>query len=119
MTEVGPYSRPHVLAKLDGRRREAKLMETVRNDLTEHIGGNPTATQKALIDRAAWLQLHVSLMDAKTLDDGGPLSERDSRQYLAWSNALTRILRDLGADKKPGQKPQRSLKDLLSQGTAA
>lgn len=119
MSGVGPYSRPHVLAKLDGRTREARLMQTVRGDLTAHIGSKPTATQKALIDRAAWLQLHVSLMDAKTLEEGGPLSERDSRQYLAWSNALTRILRDLGADKKPGQKPQRSLKDLISEGKAA
>lgn len=119
MPEIGPYSRPHVLAKLDGRRREAKLMQTVREDLTAHIGGNPTATQKALIDRAAWLQLHVSLMDAKTLEDGGPLSERDSRQYLAWSNALTRILRDLGADKPRSAKPKQSLRDLIGQGAAA
>ncbi|MBB4272333.1 hypothetical protein [Rhizobium mongolense] len=118
MPDIGPYSRPSVLAKLDGRTREARLMQTVRDDLTAHIGGNPTATQKALIDRAAWLQLHVSLMDAKTLDDGGPLSERDSRQYLAWSNALTRIMRDLGADK-PRSKPKRSLQDLLAEGVAA
>jgi hypothetical protein len=94
-------------------------MQTVREDLTAHIGGNPTAPQAALIDRAAWLQLHVSLMDAKTLEEGGPLSERDSRQYLAWSNALTRILRDLGTDKKPGSKPRRTLQDLLTGGAAA
>ncbi|MEK1928492.1 MAG: hypothetical protein AAAC47_01670 [Pararhizobium sp.] len=118
MSDIGPYSRPSVLAKLDGRTREARLMQTVRDDLTAHIGGRPSATQKALIDRAAWLQLHVSLMDAKTLEDGGPLSERDSRQYLAWSNSLTRIMRDLGADQ-PKNKPKRSLQDLLAEAAAA
>ncbi|OQP86024.1 hypothetical protein BTR14_13150 [Rhizobium rhizosphaerae] len=120
MHEVGPHSRPNVLAKLDGRRREAKLMQKVRKELSEHIGGKLTAPQRALIERAAMLTLHLALMDAKVLEeDAGPLSERDSRQYLAWSNALTRIMRDLGADKKPGQKPKLSLKDLLAQGATA
>ena len=113
---IGPYSRPNALAKMDGRSREARLLQKTRADLIEHIGGKPTATQLSLIDRAAWLQLHVSLMDAKTMEEGGPSSERDSRQYLAWSNALTRILRDLGADKKPGQRPKQTLKDLITQG---
>jgi hypothetical protein len=119
MSEVGPYSRPNVLAKLDGRRREARLMQTVRDELTDHVGGNPTAPQRALIERAAMLTLHVALMDAKVMEpDAGPLSERDSRQYLAWSNALTRIMRDLGADKPKSNKPQRSLQDLIA-GQAA
>ena len=98
MREIGPHSRPNVLAKLDGRRREARLMQTVRAELTEHVGGNPSATQKALIERAAWLTLHVSLMDQKLIEqgEGSTLSEHDSRQYLAWSDSLQRILRDIG-----------------------
>lgn len=119
MADIGPYSRPTSLAKLDGRTREARLMRAVRDDLTSHLGGNLTAPQKALVERAAWLSLHIALMDEKTMTEGGPGSERDSRQYLAWSNALTRILRDLGADQKPGQKPQRTLKDIIGLGAAA
>ena len=91
---IGPYSRPNVLAKLDGRTREAALLRRVRADLTAHVGGHPTATQRALIDRAALLSLHVALFDARALESGG-LSERDSRSYLAYSNSLSRCLRAL------------------------
>ncbi|MCA0344132.1 MAG: hypothetical protein LCH99_30985 [Proteobacteria bacterium] len=120
MAKLGPHHRPNALAKLDGRTREAQLMRKVRIDLTDHIGGFPSATQAALIDRAAWLSLHVALMDEKTMQpDAGPLSERDSRQYLAWSNALTRILRDLGADRPKASKPRQSLADMIKQGRAA
>lgn len=118
MHEIGPYSRPNVLVKLDGRRREARLMQNVREELTAQVGGHPTATQRALIERAAMLTLHVSLMDAKVLEpDAGPLSERDGRQYLAWSNALARILRDLGTGKK-APPPKATLQSYLA-GSAA
>lgn len=115
MREIGPHSRPNVLAKLDGRRREARLMQTVREEFTEHVGGNPTATQRALIERAAWLTLHVSLMDQKLLEqgEGATLSERDGRQYLAWSNSLTRTIRELGIKPGSGQ-PRQSLADRIA-----
>ena len=88
---VGPYSRPHVLLRLDGRRRESQLLAHVRAELTTHVGGSPSATERALIERAATLTLHISLMDTKAIEAGG-MSARDSREYLAWSNALTRTL---------------------------
>ncbi len=115
MRTIGPHSRPNVLAKLDGRRREARLMQTVKDELIEHVGGKPTAPQRAIIERAAWLTLHVSLMDAKLLDEGGccSLSERDSRQYLAWSNSLTRTVRELGL--KTNKKSGPSVDDYLAE----
>ena len=91
---VGPYSRPPSLARLDQRTREARLLADTRAELTAHLGGAPSATQRALIDRAAWLTLRMALMDAKGAD--GHLSERDGREYLAWSNSLTRALVALG-----------------------
>jgi hypothetical protein len=79
------------------------LMKRVREDLTRHVG-NPSAVQRALIDRAAMLTLHVALFDARALEAGG-LSERDARQYLAYSNSLTRTMAQLGirggADRAP------------------
>lgn len=119
MRPLGPHSRPNVLAKLDGRRREARLMQTVRDDLTRHVGGNPSAPQKALIDRAAWLSLHIALMDAKLLEGDGPLSERDSREYLAWSNSLTRCLRSLGMGEAPVEKTPSLADYLRDKGQAA
>jgi hypothetical protein len=57
-----------------------------------HVGGNPNNVQKALIERAARLTLYVELMDAQALVEG-TMTERNSRQYLAWVNALRLCLR--------------------------
>lgn len=96
MTAVGPYSRPGSLGKLDGRSREARLMTAVRADLIAHLGGSPSPVELRLIDRAALLSLHIALFDRRALASGAPLSERDSRAYLAYSNSLTRLLARLG-----------------------
>jgi hypothetical protein len=92
---LGPYSKPAVLAKLDQRTREARILHDTREALTEHIGGNPSATERALIDRAAWLTLRVAQLDAK-MAAGNTFTDHDHRHYLAWSNSLRLILRDLG-----------------------
>jgi hypothetical protein len=47
------------------------------------------------------------MMDTRALESGG-MTERDSRQYLAWSNSLTRTLRELGL-KSAAQKPHNPL----------
>jgi hypothetical protein len=80
---------------LDGRTKEAALMRGVREDLVRHLGNSPSAVQSRLIDRIAMLSLHVALFDKRALESGG-LSERDSRSYLAYSNSLSRCLRQLG-----------------------
>jgi hypothetical protein len=36
---IGPYSRPHRLAKIDGRTKIAKLMRETRAALIAHVGG--------------------------------------------------------------------------------
>lgn len=115
--KIGPYSGSLALAKIDGRRKESKLLERVRSELIQHVGGNPTATQRAMIDRAAWLSLHIALMDARAIEEGSALSERDSRQYLAWSNSLTRTLRELGIGNPATSK--RKLDQILAERSAA
>jgi hypothetical protein len=80
---------------MDGRTWEAKLLGKVMADLTAHCGGKPSATQRALIDRAAWLTLYVAKIDRRTAE-GGTMTEHDSRTYLAWSNALARTLAKIG-----------------------
>ena len=111
MSRIGPYSRPHNLSNMDGRSREARLLRRVRSELTAHVGGKPSATQRMLIERAATLALHVETLDRKVLE-GGVMSEHDSRTYLAWSNSLTRTLRELGLGKPqdaPGNRLQQHL----------
>jgi len=70
-------------------------MAATRSELVAHVGGNPSPGQRAIIKRAARLALYIELMDAKALPAGG-MSERDSRQYLAWSNSFIRAVRELG-----------------------
>jgi hypothetical protein len=67
--------------------------------------------QKALIERAARLTLYVEMMDARALKAGG-MTDHDARMYLAWSNTLTRTLRDLGI-KSAASKPPPSLDDYV------
>ncbi len=92
---MSPYSRPNALAKLDGRTREARLMRDTRAEMIAHVGGHPSATQRALIERAVQLSLRIAMMDRKFAEQGVQ-TEHDSRTYLAWSGSLSRALRDLG-----------------------
>jgi hypothetical protein len=100
---------------MDLRTKHGRLLRSVRAELLAHVGANPSATQKALIDRAAWLSLHVAMLDAKAIAAGGMPTEHDSRQYLAWSNTLTRTLSAIGL-KSAGQQSQRlTLHEHLAQ----
>ena len=103
---LGPHTRePRLLEGLDWRTREGQVLIAARAELTAHVGGNPNSVQRALIERAARLTLYIELMDAEALV-AGTMSERNSRQYLAWVNALRLCLRELGvreaaSDKRP------------------
>jgi hypothetical protein len=88
---------------MDWRSREGQVLIAARAELTAHVGGNPNNVQKALIERAARLTLYVELMDAEALV-AGTMTERNSRQYLAWVNALRLCLHDIGLDEaKPAK----------------
>lgn len=116
MPKLGPYSDCSTLAKLDGRTREARLLKSLRAELVQHVGGSPSPTQRLLIDQAVQLQLRLALMDA----DGsqiGEMTERNSRQYLAWANSLSRLLRQIGL-KGQGQ-PRATLRDHLAAKASA
>jgi hypothetical protein len=110
MRKIGPHSRPAKLQIVDGRRAEAKLLRDVRDELTKHCGGLPSATQRMIINQAAMLTLRLHLMDRQSLRDEG-VSERNGRQYLAWSAALTRLLRQLGL--KGAVDRAQSLQELI------
>ncbi len=91
-------------------------MMSIRTELAAHVGGSPSATQKGLIERAAQLSLRIAAMDRKFVESG-EMTEHDSRTYLGWSSALSRVLRALGL--RATQTPTRSLQDHLAQRAAA
>ena len=113
MSRLGPHSRPERLANIDRRTREGRLLDEVRSELTDHVGGQPNAAQRMLIERAAQLSLQLAMMERSQRDGGGPLSDRNGRAYLAWSNALQRCVRELGLQPVKQEKA-RSLSGLLA-----
>lgn len=115
MNQIGPYSTPNSLAKVDGRTREARLMQKTRQELTAHCGGSPSATQRAMIERAVNLTVRIAAMDAKFAEDRA-MTDHDSRTYLAWSNTLTRTLRALGTEPKRDRR--KTLAEYLAERAA-
>jgi hypothetical protein len=103
--------KPAKVPSKDGRSADAVLLRRTKAALVAHVGGKPSATQRALIDRAANLTLHVARMDARAMEQG-ELSDHTSRQYLAWSNSLARTLALLGMDAAKASAP--SLRDYLA-----
>ena len=75
-------------------------MREIKADLLAHLGGSASATQMALAERAAWLQLHISQLDA-TAASGAALTPEASRAYLSLSGSLARTLRQLGTYAAP------------------
>jgi|SRR5579872_1785215 len=114
---LGPNSRRHRLGYLDRRTYEGKVYEEFRRKLVEHVGGSPTITQAAIIERASYVYLRCKLMDAKTATDA--FTDLDSRQYLASANTLGRLLAQLGLDRPVMDKPPSLADYLRDKGHAA
>ncbi len=106
---VGPYSRHSAIALIDGRSREAQYMKRARAELHAHVGGNPNAVQRSLIERAVRLMLGLELLDER-LTHGQAFTAHDHNHYIAWSNALTRTLARLGLHPtEPPRDPMAAL----------
>jgi hypothetical protein len=113
MPKLGAYSKEIVLARPDGRTKEARCLQQARKALIAHLGGEAclSAPQRALVERAAMLQLRCAVLDGKILD--GTFSEYDAKTYLAFSNSLTRTLAALGLH--PAAIPAKTLDQHLAE----
>ncbi|CEF48881.1 unnamed protein product [uncultured bacterium] len=87
-------------------------MRRVRAELTEDVGGRPTAIQRALIERAVWLSLRLAQLDRK-IAGGKNFTEIDSNTYLAWNNSYCRTVARLGIVKRNGSRPSHA--DILDE----
>src|SRR5262245_20332869 len=96
---------------VDGNSVDARYLREYEKSLLQHVGRNPSAVERALVTRACRLALFVEKMDQRALA-AGMMSEHDSNQYLAWSNALRRTLIALGLKGAPA--PRRSLSEILA-----
>ncbi len=112
--KIGPSSQAATWQKIDGRGVVARRLRAYRDELTEHVGGSPSATERVLIDRAAMLRVQLELMDQRSLK-GAPLPDHTARSYIAWSNALRLVLQALGLERRGPR--QKSLAELLAEGS--
>lgn len=115
---IGPHSRPEKLALTDGRSAEGKFMKRVRDDLAQHVGGRPSATQKMIIAQIAMLTLQIRLMDREAIKRP-KMTATQSKHYLAWSNTLARLLRQLGLKSTPTTAPSLASIDWSAHRSAA
>lgn len=102
--------RGQLLVLPSARTGEGKRLREFRAGLIAHVGGAPSATALALIDRATMLQHHLTTFDRKAAVEGG-LSDHARRQYLAFDGSLRRALAQLGLQAAPPSRP--SLRDYL------
>jgi hypothetical protein len=91
-------------------------MRQVRQDLTQHVAGKPSAVQRAMIERAVWLSLRLAQLDRK-IADGKNFTQIDSNCYLAWNNSLVRTLARLGVEPKSATS-RPSLQSILAEASA-
>jgi hypothetical protein len=95
----GPYSKLLARGCVSGRTRNGRFLAAAREELAQHLGGGKlSAAQRILVERVAWLRLHVALFDEKVAASAEPMSDTDRRAYLAFSNSLVRATRELGLE---------------------
>jgi hypothetical protein len=106
---LGPYSRlidrGAIGGLIDGRSREGRFLRQYEKQLLEHVGNNPSVTQRCLIQRAARLALHLELMDERSLAGEHVFTTHDHLHYVSWSNALGRTLGRLGLQPAAPKPP--------------
>lgn len=104
LRRIGSHSKIGAIDLLDRRTREGKFALAVREELTRHVGGEPSAPEQILIQLAAVKALRLALMTDRILQPKAIKDGHDER-YLAWSGALRRDLEALGIKPGPGKLP--------------
>lgn len=125
---LGIYSAETQLGRPDGRTRDGRLLRVARAALVEALGGGEhalTLPQRALVDRATALQYRLAIMDRDLLS-GAQITGHGAREYVAASNALVKILGQLGLSAKPQPvaepaklDPMAAIRDFAARDKAA
>lgn len=93
MPDVADKHRPQRRKRMDGRTWEARLLSRVRRELAAHVGGSPSVTERAMIDRVAMLSLHLAQLDRRLTEDR---AEADPQAHAALATSLSVLLSRLG-----------------------
>jgi len=96
---VGAHSKARQLAHVDGRTLAGRVLRRTRADLTQHLGGHPSAAQKLLIESAAIKSVRLFLVSSRILD-AGDVGIDDGNHVMAWLNSLRLDLVALGLEAR-------------------
>src|SRR6476661_1124432 len=80
--------------QLDRRGLAGRHVAEVRAKLVDFVGGNPTETEREIINRLSMLSLQIAQMD-RIIADGGKFGEDDPAHYVAFTRAYCEILKML------------------------
>lgn len=97
--------------RLHGLCQERQDAAKLRTALIAHLGGSPSVVQLALCDAAAELKLKIAVADRRFIDQGG-MSAHGRREYLAFVNSYSRLLRQIGMKGAAERAP--TLADYLA-----
>jgi hypothetical protein len=129
---TGPVRRPHFhsrlepkrlggdrrgLGKLDGRTKEAKFLNRMREGLIAHVGGSPSLPQRALIERLIHLELRVAIGERDMVVNPERFSAKDDAIYSSLVGKIETLYTKLGIKPTSGATHP-SLADVL-QGVSA
>jgi hypothetical protein len=84
------------LAGVDGRTHGGRRYKEICADLSDHLGGDVTAAQEAIIRRAAALAIWCEAQEAAQAQG----DDLDIAAFTTASNALRRLLADLGLERR-------------------
>lgn len=82
--------------EVDGRTLPARRYRSVCSDIASDLGGDPTAGQWLIIQRAAGLAVQCELLDAAILSGEAV----DVASYTTLTNSLVRTLKTLGLERR-------------------
>jgi hypothetical protein len=82
--------------EVDGRTLPARRYRSVCSQIASDLGGDPSAGQWLIINRAAGLTVQCELLDQAMLT-GEPV---DVAQYTTLTNSLVRTLKTLGLERR-------------------
>jgi hypothetical protein len=63
--------RTGAIAALDGRSVEYRYYKKCRDDFLSHVGGEPTAIQRELVEQAAWLKVRLAVVNRRLAENDG------------------------------------------------
>jgi hypothetical protein len=108
--QIGPFSRDRSIVTVDLRYRAGRILKQVRDDLTQQLGGAPTAAEALMIQAASVKAVRLYMMSDVLLERGDIHSDEKA---LSWANSMRMDLMALGLKARPRVVETSPLRDYF------